>query len=119
VHCTTFEHAEFMIEEGKIEEFKKLIRDISKPVEINEAYTTNYQFYLDNAETKCIITETYASSRAALAHARVALQTILPKILSVAKMTRIDVDGNPSEELQKTFTSLGVQTYNFFVGFSR
>jgi quinol monooxygenase YgiN len=112
--------ADFMINEGKIEEFKKLIQDISKLVETNEPYTTNYQFYLNKVETKCIVTETYASSEAALAHAKgVALQTILPKILSVAKMTRIDVYGNPSEELQKALTSIGAQTYNFFVGFSR
>ena len=111
---------EYMIEEGKIEEFKKLIHDISKLVETNEPYTTNYQFYLNKAETKCIVNETYASSEAALAHSKgVALQKILPKILSIAKMTRIDVYGNPSEELQKAFTSLGAQTYNFFVGFSR
>jgi NADP-dependent 3-hydroxy acid dehydrogenase YdfG len=37
----------------------------------------------------------------------VALQTILPKILSVEKMTRIDVYGNPSEELQKVIIVLG------------
>ncbi len=90
--------ADFMIEEGKIEEFKKLIQYISKLVETNEPDTTNYQFYLNKAKTKCIVTET----EAALAHTKgIALQTMLPKILSVAKMTRIDVYGNPSEELTK------------------
>jgi quinol monooxygenase YgiN len=69
-------------------------------------------------ETSCVVNETYANSEAALAHTKgVALQAIFPKILRVAKMTRIDVYGNPSEELQKVLT--GVQTYNFFVGFSR
>ena len=58
-------------------------------------------------------------SETALAHTKgVALQEILTKILRVAKMTRIDVYGNPSEELQKVLTD-GTQTYNFFVGFSR
>ncbi|MFZ0511651.1 MAG: antibiotic biosynthesis monooxygenase [Candidatus Nitrosopolaris sp.] len=112
--------ADFKIEEGKIEEFKKLIQNISKLVETNEPDTTNYQFYLNKAETKCIVTETYASSEAALAHTKgVALQTILPKILSVAKMTRIDVYGNPSEELEKVITGHDAQTYNFYVGFIR
>ncbi|MFZ0221054.1 MAG: antibiotic biosynthesis monooxygenase family protein [Candidatus Nitrosopolaris sp.] len=109
--------ADFMIEEGKIEEFKKLIQDISKLVE-NEPDTIRYQFYLNKGETNCVVNETYANSEAALAHTKgVALQAILPKILRVAKMTRIDVYGNPSEELQKVLT--GAQTYNFFVGFSR
>jgi quinol monooxygenase YgiN len=83
--------ADFMIEEGKIEEFKKLIQDISKLVE-NEPDTIRYQFYLNKGETSCVVNETYANSEAVLAHTKgVALQAILPKILRVAKMTRIDV----------------------------
>ena len=109
--------ADFMIEEGKIEEFKKLIQDISKLIE-NEPDTIRYQFYLNKGETSRVVNETYANSEAALVHTKgVALQAILPKILRVAKMTRIDVYGNPSEELQRVLT--GAQTYNFFVGFSR
>jgi quinol monooxygenase YgiN len=110
--------ADFMIEEGKIVEFKKLIQDISKLVE-NEPDTIRYQFYLNKGETNCVVNETYANSETALAHTKgVALQAILPKILRLAKMTRIDVYGNPSEELQKVLTG-DAQIYNFFVGFSR
>ena len=39
--------AEFTIEEGKIEEFKKLVQDMSRVVEGNEPDTINYQFYLN------------------------------------------------------------------------
>jgi hypothetical protein len=49
----------------------------------------------------------------------VASQTILPKIFSVSKISRIEVYGNPSEELQKVLKSFGSQTYNLFAGFSR
>jgi|SRR5215467_16149812 len=91
--------ADFMIGEGKIEEFKKLLQDISKLVE-NEPNTIRYQFCLNKDETSCVVNETYANSEAALAHTKgVALQAILPKILRVAKMTRIDMYGNPSEDL--------------------
>jgi len=110
--------ADFMIEEGKIEEVKKLVQDIRKLVE-NEPDTIRYQFYLNKSETNCVVNETYANS-AALAHTKgVALQAILPKILRVARMTRIDVYGNPSEELQNALTSFGAQAYNLFAGFSR
>jgi quinol monooxygenase YgiN len=91
-------------------------------VEANEPDTINYQFYLnrDDDETKCIVHETYANSEAVLAHnAGVASQTILPKIFSVSRISRFDVYGNPSEELQKVLTSFGPQTYNLFAGFSR
>ncbi len=112
--------AEFDIEEGKIEEYKKLVQDISRVVKANEPYTINYEFYLNSDETRCIVHESYANSEAALAHnVGVASQTILPKIFSVSRISRFDVYGNPSEELQKVLTSLGPQTYNLFTGFSR
>src|SRR5215204_4790201 len=98
--------AEFTIEEGKIEEFKKLVQDMSRVVEANEPDTINYQFYLNRAETKCIVNETYANSEAVFAHITgVASQTILPKVFSVCRISRLDVYGNPSEELQKVLTS--------------
>ena len=112
--------AEFTIEEGKIEEYKKLVQDMSRVVEANEPDTINYQFYINREETRCIVHETYANSEAILAHnVGVASQTILPKIFSVSRISRFDVYGNPSEELQKVLTSLGPQTYNLFTGFSR
>ncbi len=112
--------AEFTIEEGKIEEYKKLVQDMSRIVEANEPDTIDYQFYLNKDETECIVHETYANSEAVLAHNNsVASQTILPKIFSVAKISRFDVYGSPSEELQKVLTSFNPQTDNLFAGFSR
>ena len=58
--------AEFNIEKGKIEEFKKLIQDMSRMVENNEPDTINYQFYLNRSETKCMVHETYTNSESAL-----------------------------------------------------
>jgi quinol monooxygenase YgiN len=112
--------AEITIEEGKIEEFKKLVQDMSRVVEANEPDIINYQFYLNRAETKCIVNETYANSEAVLAHnTGVASQTIIPKIFGVSRISRLDVYGKPSEELQKVLRSFSAQTYNLFAGFSR
>ena len=112
--------AEFTIEEGKIEEYKKLVQDMSRVVEANEPDTINYEFYLNRSETKCIVHETYTNSEAALAHnTGIASQTILPKIFSVSRISKFDVYGNPNEELQKVLASIGAQTYNLFAGFCR
>ena len=114
--------AEFTIEEGRIEEYKKLVQDMSRVVEANEPDTINYRFYLNKSETECIVWETYANSEAVLAHINgVASQTILPKVRSVSRISRLDVYGNPSEELQKVLTSFSPRphTYNPFAGFSR
>ena len=89
-------------------------------VEANEPDTINYEFYLNKAETGCVVYETFANSEAALAHRKgVAIQTILPKILNISKVTRFDVYGEPSKELQEVLTSLGAQPYNLLAGFSR
>ncbi|HZA48049.1 MAG TPA: antibiotic biosynthesis monooxygenase [Nitrososphaera sp.] len=114
--------AEFTIQEGKIEEYKKLVQDMSRAVEANEPDTINYQFYLNRAETKCIVYETYANSEAVFAHINsVASQTILPKIFNVSRISIFEVYGNPSEELQKVLltSSFNPQTYNLFTGFTR
>jgi quinol monooxygenase YgiN len=113
--------AEFVIKEGKIDEFMKLIQDMSGMVAANEPDTLDYEFYLNSDETKCIVHETYADSEATLAHeSNIASQTILPKVFSVASISRLDVYGNPSAELRrKTMTSINPQFYNLFTGFSR
>lgn len=112
--------AEFTIEKGKIQEFKKLIQDMSKMVENDEPNTLNYQFYLNRSETKCMVHETYKNSESVLAHITgVASKTILPKIFNISKLNRLDVYGNPSEELQKVLTNFDSQTFNLFTGFNR
>jgi len=112
--------AEFIIEEGKRAEYKKLVRDMSQTVEDNEPGTLHYQFYLNRDETKCIVNEIYANSEAALAHINgVASQTILPKIHNVSRISTLEVYGKPSEELQKVLADVVSQTYIPFAGFSR
>jgi quinol monooxygenase YgiN len=112
--------AEFTIQEGKIEEYKKLVQEMSRVVEANEPDTISYQFYLNRDETKCIVYETYSNSEAVFAHMNgVASQAILPNISNVSRISRFEVYGNPSEELQKVLASFSPQTYNLFTGFSR
>jgi len=111
--------AEFTIEKGKIEEFKKLIQDMSRIVKNNEPDTINYQFYLNRSETKCMVHETYTNSESTLAHIiGIASKTILPKIFNISKLIRLDVYGNLSEELQNVITSFDSQTFNRFTGFN-
>jgi quinol monooxygenase YgiN len=112
--------AEFTIQEGKIEEYKKLVQEMSRVVEANEPDTIGYQFYLNRDGTKCIVSETYANSEAVFAHSNgIASKTILPKIFNISKISKFDVYGNPSEELQKVLVSFSPDTYNLFAGFSR
>ena len=46
---------EVIIEDGKIEEYKKLVFDKSNLVEVTEPGTLNYEFYFDKGDTRCIV----------------------------------------------------------------
>jgi len=112
--------AEFIIEKDNVEQFKKLIREMSKVVETNEPSTVVYQFYINEDGTKCMVHETYVDSEAILSHNEsTASKTILPRIFSIAKLNTLDVYGNPSNELKNLLASFNSQIFNLYTGFSR
>jgi quinol monooxygenase YgiN len=112
--------AEFTIAEGKTEEYKKLVQEMSKIVEANEPDTINYQFYFNTDETKCIVHEGYSNSEAVFAHmAGIASKTILPKIFMVSRISKFEVYGTPGKEIQNAIKSFDPEIYNPFVGFNR
>jgi quinol monooxygenase YgiN len=112
--------AEFIIENDNVEQYKKLIREMSEVVETNEPDTLEYQFYLNGDGTKCMVHETYVDSKAVLSHNdNTASKTILPRIFNIAKLNTLDVYGNPSNELKKLLASFNSQIFNLYTGFSR
>jgi quinol monooxygenase YgiN len=112
--------AYFNIEKNNVEQFKKLIKEMSEVVETNEPETLEYRFYLNEDETKCVAHETYADSKAALTHNdSAASKTILPSIFNICQLNRLDVYGNPSDELKMVLAGLNSQIFNLFTGFSR
>ena len=116
IHIT----AEFIIEKDKVEQFKILIREMSESVETNEPDTLVYQFYLNHEKTTCMVHETYRNSEAAILHNNsIASKTILPRILSIAKLNQFDAYGNPNEELRNMLKAFNSQTFSLFTGFNR
>ena len=111
---------EFSIEQGKTEQFNQYINEMTKSVELDEPGALRYQWYMGQENT-CIVTENYANSNAVLAHFKGrGVQTILvPKILSVAKITRFEVFGNQSKELLAALTKFNSRNYGYLTGFSR
>lgn len=118
-HAVHF-RAEFTISEGKIKEYKKLIKEMSKLVEANEPDTINYQFYFVKSETMCTVCETYMNSEAVFFHINgVASQTVLPKIHDISRITKFEVHGTTTKKLQKAMERLNPQIYVPFAGFNR
>ena len=112
--------AQFTIEKDNVDECKKLIKEMSESVEANEPDTLEYRFYLNEEGTKCIVHETYADSKATLSHNdSTASKTILPRLFNISKLNRLDVYGNPNDELKKLLAGFNSQIFNLHTGFSR
>ncbi|KAA2279400.1 putative quinol monooxygenase [Candidatus Nitrosocosmicus agrestis] len=112
--------AEFLIKEDNVEQFKKLIREMSRAVEVNEPTTLVYQAYFNTDGTKCMVPETYVDSKAVISHNESdASKMILPKIFNIAKLNTLDVYGNPNNELKKLLVGFNSQIFNLYTGFSR
>jgi quinol monooxygenase YgiN len=76
--------AEFFIEKNNFKEYKRLINEMSNSVMANEPDTINYQFFLSEDETVCMVHEMYKDSQATLHHNDgVASKVLLPQILKL------------------------------------
>lgn len=111
---------EFTIKEDKLDTFKNLVQEITRIVKQNEPGAKSYQWYFNDDETKCIITEWYVGQEAALAHLNgEGARKLLPKLLEVSEITRLEIYGDLGEEARKRLEELGGQTFHFFTGFTR
>jgi quinol monooxygenase YgiN len=112
--------AEFTFSEGKIKEYKKLLKEMSNLVEANEPETIDYQFYFDESETRCIVLETYRDPEAVFVHmVGIALNPVPPKIHEIFQITRFEVYGAVSKKLRKAMEGLNPKAYFLYTGFNR
>ena len=111
---------EFTIKESKLDDFKSITQEITKLVKLNESGAKSYQWFFSDDETKCIITEWYLDQEAALAHLNgEGVIKLLPKLLEIADITRLEIYGNPGEEAKTRLERLGAKSFHFFTGFTR
>jgi quinol monooxygenase YgiN len=111
---------EFSIKRGKQVEFERLAKEISDIVRRSEPGTKKYEWFLNKRENKCIVIESYDSSISGVAHVNgEAIKRLFPEILKIAKVTRFEVCGNPSEELIHQLADVHPIAYPFTAGFSR
>ncbi len=111
---------EFTIKEGKLDAFKKLAEEFVANVKKSEPGARSYQWYFNDDETKCIVSELYEDSKAILAHLEGStVSTLFPKLLETAQLTRFEVYGDPNEEAKNMLAKFGAQNYRSFTGFTR
>jgi quinol monooxygenase YgiN len=100
------------IHEGKLEEFKVLAAQCMRTVREKESSTLQYDWFLNEAQTECVVRETYRDSEAVLEHIA-NLGPTLGAILQVGDWT-FEVFGSPSPELVQAAAGLSPKIYSPF-----
>lgn len=112
--------AEFTIENDNVEQYKKLIEEMSNMVQISEPNTLVYEAYFNEDGTKCMVHEIYVDSKAVLSHNdSTASKTILPRIFRISRLDALDVYGNPNNELKELLKNFSSRVFDLHCGFNR
>ena len=91
--------ARFRFHEGKADEYKRLSAQAMEIVRAEEPGTLQYDTYLNDDETECVIVERYQDSEAAMAHAA-NLADISASVLEIVTVVHGELLGEPSPELR-------------------
>ena len=91
--------ARFRIHEGKVDEYKRLSAQAMEIVRAKDPGTLQYDTYLNEDESECVIIERYRGSEAAMAHAA-NLGDISAAVLAIVSVVHGELLGEPSAELR-------------------
>ena len=108
IHVT----ARAAIHQGKLEELKMLAAQCVQKVRENEPGALQYDWFLNETQTECVVQETYADSEAVLAHVA-NLGLTLDAVLSLGDWT-FEIFGSPSPELAAAAAGLNPKVYSPF-----
>ena len=80
--------------------------------------TLGYQWYVAEDGKHALLRETFASSEAMMTHLG-NVGPSLPDLLAVAPITRLEVEGDPSDDARKALADLGAVHFRHHGGFDR
>jgi quinol monooxygenase YgiN len=109
---------ELTISEGKVDEFKTQMPAIIERVKKNEPDMIGYQWYLSDDQTKCYVIEWLKNSQAWLIHLS-NVEQIVPALFAIAPITRLEVFGDISKDVEDAFRPFGAVIYKHLSGFIR
>ena len=112
---------ECTIAEGRVETFQKVAREIITLIQETEPNTQIYQWYLNEAGTKCIIHEVYPDSETMLAHGQVKdFRILLSQLVKIAPITQFYILGDLSEKAKQRMAAVASENLCIpFAGFTR
>jgi quinol monooxygenase YgiN len=91
--------ARFRFLEGKREEYMRLSAQALELVLANEPGTLQYDLYLNDDQSECMVIERYRDSEAAMAHAA-NLGDLFGAVLATVSVVHGELLGEPSAELR-------------------
>ena len=100
------------LHEGKLEEVKALAAECMRTVREKDKGTLQYDWFLNEAQTECVVHETYRDSEALLEHIA-NLGATLGALLAIGDWT-FDIFGSPSAELLAASAGLSIKIYSPF-----
>jgi quinol monooxygenase YgiN len=101
--------ARFKFHEGKVEEFKRLCAQCMEIVRAKDTGTLQYEIYLNDDQSECIVLERYRDSKALLEHTA-NLGRLGQAILATGSVSG-ELLGLPSEELKAMLADSPVRLF--------
>ena len=99
--------ARFRFHEGKLEEFKRLSAQAMEIVRTREPGTLQYDTYVNDDESECVVVERFADSEALIEHAA-HLGDLSEAILAMVSVVHGELLGEPSPELRTRLAGIEV-----------
>jgi quinol monooxygenase YgiN len=99
--------ARFKFHEGKLDEFKRLSAQAMEIVQTKEPGTLQYDTYINDDQTECVIIERYRHSEAAMDHAA-NLAGLSAEVLETVTVVHGELLGEPSGELRAKLAGIEV-----------
>src|SRR4051794_20807139 len=91
--------ARFKINEGGLDEYKRLSAQAMEIVRTKEPGTLQYDTYFNDDQSECVVIERYRDSEAAIEHAA-NLRDVSQAVLAIVSVVHGEVLGEPSAELR-------------------
>ena len=91
--------ARFKINEGKLDEYKRLSAQAMEIVRTKDSGTLQYDTYFNDDESECVVIERYRDSEAAIEHAA-NLGHLFDAVLATVSVVHGEILGEASAELR-------------------
>ena len=106
--------ATLYIKEGQLDTFKSIANRCVASVKTHDTGTLRYDWFFNNDESVCVVKEKYVSSESLMDH-MANPGDVLGDLLATCDL-KIEVCGNPSDEIRAALQGLDVTYYTLFAG---